>query len=392
MIKVSFAVNDYRQTQGANKVIDQFILNKDAFLDFGICINHVYDYLNVYSSVPDRTNHGSGSSLAKMTKKTFLSDNVVYDWMALKRSEYRYNRIFIRNFKKQHDASDDLIVFQDANAAYSYLKKMKDKRVKICFLSHMYDDYMTQFFINRPHIQSTVIERRLRQRFRYVFDNSDAIFTICRHAKNAMQNFTSNKRIICIYNSVNVPVPEICPGKNDTVNFVMASSVTLRKGFDLLVEALGMFSDLERKQFNVHVFGDGDYLEKAVNISKAKGIDNLFFLGRVSEPYLHYQDKDVLLLTSRDETLPMSILEAMQVGLPVVSTNVGAVDELVFPNVNGVLINDVTSDGIYRGIKSVVESKQIIAQWGMKAREIFNEKFSSPIWVKSFSDAFCSLF
>ena len=159
----------------------------------------------------------------------------------------------------------------------------------------------------------------------------------------------------------------------------------------MLVDALGMFSDCEKDKFNVYVFGDGDFLTQAASISKTKKINNLFFLGRVSEPFLYYHDKDVLLMTSRDETLPMSILEAMQVGLPVASTNVGAIDELVFPNVNGLLFDEVTPKAIYKGIKTVIESKQNIAQWGQNAREIFNQKFSSTIWVKSFSEVFNSL-
>ena len=227
MINVSFVVNDYRQTQGANSVIDQFMLNKDAFLASGVCIKYIYDYLYVYSDVPNRTGYDSTSSLASITKKTPLSDTFFYDWLALKRSEYKCQRMFIRNFRKHYDHNDDIIVFQDVNSAYSYMKNMKNEKAKVCFLTHMYDDYMTQVFINRPHIQNTMIERSLRQRYRKVFDNCDTVFAICNHAKNAIRKYTSNERVVCIYNSVNVPMIETSPGKNDKVNFVMASSVTL---------------------------------------------------------------------------------------------------------------------------------------------------------------------
>jgi glycosyltransferase involved in cell wall biosynthesis len=62
------------------------------------------------------------------------------------------------------------------------------------------------------------------------------------------------------------------------------------------------------------------------------------FVGETSEIYSYYEKSDIYLLVSRFEAFPISIVEAMAFGLPIVATNVGGVSELIEDGVNGYLV------------------------------------------------------
>lgn len=392
MINVGFIVNNYMQTQGANSVIDQFLINKDKFASLGICIKAVFDYRKEYYEVPSREEYKDSNNIVKASKKMSLSDTLLYDFFALEREKYRYGTLFYKNFVKLDTSKFDILVFQDLYAAAEYLNKSSKGGPIICYLTHMYEDPLAQLLINRRHIGGTVIERWLRNKYRMVFDNCNTIFTICDHAREALLKHTDNQNIETVYNSVSISQIKTRPGTHKRINIVMASSISERKGFDLLMEALKDLPKRYSDEINITVYGTGNYYEKANEIKNTYHIDYIHFKGKTKEPYRYYGDEDILMLTSRDETLPMSILEAMQIGLPVISTNVGAVNEMVFDKENGILIGNASVHDIQEGIKRLVNSRSEIPGWGERAREIYYLKFSTDIWITAFAEAFSRLF
>ena len=60
--------------------------------------------------------------------------------------------------------------------------------------------------------------------------------------------------------------------------------------------------------------------------------------GFIEDTMPYYYGSDLLICSSFVEGLPISILEAMSVGLPIISTNVGGVDEQIDHGINGFLI------------------------------------------------------
>jgi glycosyltransferase involved in cell wall biosynthesis len=78
--------------------------------------------------------------------------------------------------------------------------------------------------------------------------------------------------------------------------------------------------------------GDGPLLEEARTLAKNLGVaDRVTFAGAVSDPTEIYDQVDLFVLCSTTEQMPLSVLEAMACGLPVVSTNVGDVAGMVAP-------------------------------------------------------------
>ena len=73
--------------------------------------------------------------------------------------------------------------------------------------------------------------------------------------------------------------------------------------------------------------------------------------------------------------MPLAILEAMRVGMPVISTNVGGIKEQVIDGDNGYLVNVNDIEDLLLKIKIFYENPELVKTMGIESNRIFNEKF-----------------
>ena len=111
------------------------------------------------------------------------------------------------------------------------------------------------------------------------------------------------------------------------------------KGLDLLIEA---FSGCLKKTKDVVLIicGDGPEKDHLIKLVQAKGIqDHVHFTGFIEDLRNVYQDSDLLVLTSRYEGFPNVLIEAITMGLPLVSfdCNYGP-SEIIQEGINGFLV------------------------------------------------------
>lgn len=76
------------------------------------------------------------------------------------------------------------------------------------------------------------------------------------------------------------------------------------------------------KGINFHIIGDGPLWKEINNLMLEKKLKNVFLLGKKKNVFKYLYSSDIYLSTSLYEGLPISILEAMSVGLPVIASNV----------------------------------------------------------------------
>lgn len=96
-----------------------------------------------------------------------------------------------------------------------------------------------------------------------------------------------------------------------------------------------------RKRYNkgsLVVVGEGDLKKRLIEYVNSSGLDkNVFFVGHIGQDILAsiYRASDALLLTSESEGMPRCVLEALGCGIPVVTTDVGAVAKIVKNGISG---------------------------------------------------------
>jgi glycosyltransferase involved in cell wall biosynthesis len=159
--------------------------------------------------------------------------------------------------------------------------------------------------------------------------------------------------------------------------FFFSGQIGSRKGvFDLL----SAFRDARKvcPDIRLRIAGDGELQQATMLTRELRLDDSVTFLGWLSAADIQRElgVAEVFVLPSHNEGLPMSLLEAMACGLPVVSTRVGGIPELVTDGVNGLLIVPGDVEALTRSIILLANEPSLRATLGECARETVRLRYS----------------
>ncbi len=150
--------------------------------------------------------------------------------------------------------------------------------------------------------------------------------------------------------------------KDDEIKILAIGRLIQRKGFDCLIKSIPYVLKNTRKKFRVEIIGDGPLRLELSNLAERLNVsDKVVFSGTVPYDRLpeKYRQSDIFVLTSYAEGMPLVVLEAIASGLPIVSTNVQGIDELVKDGVNGYLFEPSDSLTLSDYLVKLVENKEI---------------------------------
>jgi glycosyltransferase involved in cell wall biosynthesis len=144
------------------------------------------------------------------------------------------------------------------------------------------------------------------------------------------------------------------------------------KGVDVLVRA----ASLARAPVRLEIFGQGTLRDELERQARELGVDARFH-GFVADLRPRLAELDVYALPSRGDNLPVSILEAMAAGLPVVGTRVGGIPELVADGETGRVVELDDAEGLARALDELAERPDERLAWGRAGAERVAERFSA---------------
>lgn len=104
--------------------------------------------------------------------------------------------------------------------------------------------------------------------------------------------------------------------------------------------------------------------------------ENVLFLGKIKEVDALYKASDIMILPSFREGLPLSILEAMSSGLPVIASDVDGNSEAVRPDETGVLVEPGNIDSLASALQEMLSSSELRESLGASARQVILGEFS----------------
>ncbi|MCE8428056.1 MAG: glycosyltransferase, partial [Candidatus Methanoperedens sp.] len=259
-----------------------------------------------------------------------------------------YKRLEISNIYKMYffqlikSLNIDIVLISDSLMGYKYLPKLKSEfqHVKTLDVLHVEDSpgarpelkWVTPFLDRRvcisEHLREYIVEENkvtedsYVDRFRVIYNGIDI--------NEYNPNFYTKGKFKSKYG-----IPEdvkiisfigrIEPEKNPFLFFDIAHNITYRS---------------TEYKIKFVIVGDGDDLDKIRNIINNSGIkDNFILTGMIDNIAEVLADTYILLITSKSEGIPLVILEAMAMEVPVISTDVGGIHEVINDNINGYLIN-----------------------------------------------------
>ena len=156
--------------------------------------------------------------------------------------------------------------------------------------------------------------------------------------------------------------------------------VDRHKGLDVLVEAL-------RELPHAHgvVVGEGPELEALRELGRSRGLgERLVARGFDPDPRGVLASFDVFVLPSRSESFPLSILEAMLAGRPVVASDVGSVPEAVLDGETGLLVPPGDAAALADALRRLLDDPELRRRMGERGRTIVRERFTAARMARDY--------
>ncbi len=147
------------------------------------------------------------------------------------------------------------------------------------------------------------------------------------------------------------------------------------KGLIYFIDALKSACTAHPEVISV-IIGDGDLLTSLHMRIKSAGLEGKVFLaGYMSEAFQYLKAFNIFVLPSVKEGLPYVVLEAGCASLPVITTTVGGIPEIIEDMKSGVLVQPKNPIELAHAISYVVEHPLLARQYGAALREVVIAKF-----------------
>ena len=142
-----------------------------------------------------------------------------------------------------------------------------------------------------------------------------------------------------------------------------------RKGFDLLIRAWNSIPPSIRKEWKLHLIGNGEERENILHyLEDHRLLDSVKILPPTTQIQEHYQQASIFALTSRAEGFPLVLLEAQSFGLPIVSFDCPTgPSEIVLDNIDGFLISGFDTDTFAEKLALLMSDNQLRKEMGKNA-------------------------
>lgn len=301
-------------------------------------------------------------------KEQYQDLNIPYFWLGVKRGNILSFIKAIHSLNKTIKQYDIKILH--AHMFHSLLislvvKNIFNKNIKIVFTSHNFEGFS---FLRKKIIKNT---KKLR--------NADIVFSQTQHPELIKEKF------VIIPNGINIVKSPSRNHKKTPFTFVTVGRLEKQKNHKSLIEA---FSKLSETNSQLWIVGDGILRSELTDIIKEKGLESrVILLGIRKDVHKLLNDADCFVLSSLWEGMPMALLEAGMSGIPIITTNVGAIPEVM--NSGYGYIGQIES--LSSMMEHVINNYEEALAKANNFKLQVNDKFSSEAMIKKHIDLYSNL-
>ena len=225
----------------------------------------------------------------------------------------------------------------------------------------------------------------IRNAYKVIAVNSDVVNLITTH--------TSPEKVIKFPNYVDTTKFKFTPpidlldalAIKDNRIVLHVGRISLVKGLDLFVDTIQTLNNKDQENWIGIIVGNGEHETTLKNYVESKGLKkNILFTGPINntqELAKFYSLADVFLVSSHSESVPLTLLESLACGTPVVSTNVGIAND-VLGRKNGFVVNTRSADDL---CEKVIASTHFKSKYSLLPN---HDHYTVEYAAKKLNDAF----
>ncbi|MEG3222156.1 glycosyltransferase family 4 protein [Vibrio gigantis] len=212
---------------------------------------------------------------------------------------------------------------------------------------------------------------------------TNKIITVSEQDKNLALEYgvACDKKQVVVHNGVHAQVSSSTSDRDkDEVKMIMVARFSEQKDHETLLHSL---AELQHLNWTLDLVGKGPKLSTISEMAENLGLgDRVNFLGERGDVPDLLKASDIFLLISNWEGYPLSILEAMSSGLPVIVSDVGGVSEAVCHNKNGYLVKRKDTNQLQEYLSLLIQDYHLRTRMSELNIQDFEEKHSVDTMYK----------
>jgi len=209
----------------------------------------------------------------------------------------------------------------------------------------------------------------------------------------------NQKRLFIVNNGIDIhpckPASQLNTSRPDLYNFTRDGFIvgaigrlSAEKGFKYLLEAIELLHK-DGHKIKLVLAGDGPLREELQHMTVSLGIDKIvLFTGYLANASQYLDYFDVLTISSLSEGLPITLLEAMRANVPVISTRVGGIPDVIEDGTSGILVNPRSPTELGAAIKQMSINPDIRKSMSDKSLSKFREQYTSDTMTRNYLDIY----
>ncbi|MCJ7790064.1 MAG: glycosyltransferase family 4 protein [Candidatus Atribacteria bacterium] len=270
----------------------------------------------------------------------------LFKFFKLKIISYAFNlNLWYLFFKVKYSGFD--VVVSNGYVDFLLLKLFTNKSVRVAMVHHLCIDVRR---LLKPKIIDFLRNMGNEENFavameKIIIKKANYIFVESNFTKNRLKeeyNINDNKIFIfpCGFKCPNVKYLYFRK-KKDKLNLLFVGRLEERKGLLFLINSLAIYKKIFKEEFILNIVGKGDNRKYKDVVKKLNLEEEITFQGYLSDEELnnYFRNSDIFIIPSQMEGFGLTILEAIQFGIPIIGTNRGAIPEILKDYNRGFLVN-----------------------------------------------------
>jgi len=203
------------------------------------------------------------------------------------------------------------------------------------------------------------------------------------------------EKLVTIHNGIDLNIPFLSKkqaqkrliGRESPLLIGTIAEWTKNKGLIYLIKAV---QTLSSKEPDLVLIGSGENpdKEKMYQYDTKYNLENVRLIEFIPNAAKYLKAFDIFILPSIKEGLPYTIIEAMAAQIPIISTNVGGIPEMIENNVSGYLINSKKPQLIRQKIEQIINHPDKAKTIAQKARQKAEQEFSIGQMIEKTKDLY----
>jgi glycosyltransferase involved in cell wall biosynthesis len=219
---------------------------------------------------------------------------------------------------------------------------------------------------------------------RFVLKRTEGIIVLGKKLKHLFEDYFPEEKIFVVPNGgdYNIPQKRV---QSEELRMLYLSNLLAAKGIEDVFKAVEMVYRTH-KNFSVDLIGD--WLHAETKEACLALLENHSLPIRIHSPEesrnkLQYlADADIFVFPPREpEGHPWAIVEAMAAGLPVISTDMGAITESVLDGMNGFIVDPANPEQIAAKLQTLIADKSLRKKMGEESRRLYLNNFTEERMV-----------